>query len=164
MASEFQGKNGRISLFNVKITSKQNKHNIYNAIKSHIEEFNKENKICNKRVIIAGNIDTNIEEKSYQDFMSSSLKDTSSDFCSIHSKCYTKTPENKFNKFISNSISYLRSDRILVHKDTIVMSGKVVYNKAEEQKKFFKKRYKFSSLYPSKRFGWEANVSLPKCL
>ena len=68
----------------------------YEFLGNEIERAVRNYGTCNSRIVVAGYLPGHLTWKGYNDFVSRlSLKDTSLDYCSVESKCFTHSLDNQ---------------------------------------------------------------------
>ena len=130
-------------------------------LKKHLEGIND----CYNQIIVAGHFKGQSNHPSYDRFLRTfNLVDSAWKFCEMNKDCYTESPKNPLlsNSHLESKIS--RSERILTHKTSKIISSHVAFNKEEKTLKPFKEKYNLHTLTPSLRYGWEAKVSFGICL
>lgn len=153
-----------ILIFNVQMPSKgENKNLWYAFIKDKVKEKIVRGKSCGNRVLIAGFLPGNEDSPRYVEFMEDlELKDAALGFCEIESRCYTSSSLNElYMSTIDEQVS-LRTDRILVHQNTVVLSS---FRTLDESKKksIYAEKYQMNFQWASQRFGWVSSLRFASC-
>ena len=136
----------------------------YQFLVDRISEVLRANKICRKRLVIGGYLPGNPLSPQYKAFLKSfDLKDSGAGLCSVASDCFTETPLNEIFMLSSAESISSHTDKILIHKRTLVTGGNIILNKPHPSKEY-QEKYGLSNLWPSHRYGWTASFRLAKCL
>lgn len=135
----------------------------YKYVRNEIRDLLAQLKLCRQRLIVSGFVPGSLVWAGYADFLNEfELKDTSSGFCEAASDCLTSSTQNELFMATSQGQSPSHSERILVHRDAIVSSSSVVLNKMRDQS-VYASLYGLQRLWPSRVFGWLAEVRLAQC-
>lgn len=135
----------------------------YEFVKQELRKLLDQLKICDERLIIAGHIPGSSIWKGYSDFLVDfNLKDTTTGFCEAASDCLTTSTQNDLFAAISSGQSASHSERILVHRDTIIFSSGPAMNKMRATSSNGP-QYGVHRLWASPAFAWEAELRLPQC-
>jgi hypothetical protein len=136
---------------------------LYDQVTALIQARLDHNRLCNKRLVLAGFMVDEIDSASYQRMLTDlQLKDSSQGFCAIESRCYTATPTNEMFRLSSVDQRPSRSDRILVPTSAIVQSS-TVNMKEPKPSHAYVKQFGLANLWPGPRFGQAATVRFARC-
>ena len=149
-------------VFSLKMSAAVEKSHLwFRFIRDKARDYIKKNKLCYKRVVLAGFIPVRAESEAFQSFMTSmNLKDVASETCGV--SCNTAHPSNELYMSTSKKIQPARYDRILVSNDAIVYSGRVNFRRSQPISAYSKK-YGIDRLFSAVRYGWASQVLLPRC-
>lgn len=121
---------------------------------------------CRNQIILAGFFGELASKLQFAKLMDKfDLIDTGVPFCSaVGKKCYTESPTNPILNSSSLPNQFRRSERIYVHKSTLVSEGRLVYTKSFDSLPSFKLKYKLFTLPSSLYYGWETKVKFSSCM
>ncbi len=135
----------------------------YKKLGAIIEQRLKLNKICSRRLVIAGYIPEESGSIDYKILMQKfNLKDSSEGYCEVESKCYTATPINEIFMLSLGDQRPKRVDRILVPQSSIVYSSASNIKEPKRNHPYVK-QFGIEHLWPSQRFGWVTNSRFARC-
>lgn len=135
----------------------------YSFVQERVVERLKATKGCPKRVIVAGLMSGDEGARRYADFVRSlRLKDVSSGFCQIASRCFTATPTNDIFMATVGDESPTRLDRIYVHQSALVYSSARVFDDSDPNNRYARE-FGLTRLWATQRFGWVSQVRLARC-
>lgn len=119
--------------------------------------------ICNERLVVGGYLPSGVSWPHYLKFLETfQLKDTSIGFCEVDIACQTASPKNEIFRVTSPGKSGSQVDRILAHRESIVYAGQVTVDDSSPPTRRVAS-FDLASHWPSRRFGWNTVVRLPKC-
>lgn len=152
-----------IVLFNVQLPTNAEQLDMWLAfLRERVRERLKVIGVCKKRLVLGGRIVPDQAARKFNEFLAEfELKDSSSGFCQIASRCYTAFSQNEIFMGIMGDQTPTQADRILLHRDSIVYESQRVFDIGTETKKY--PEYGLTKLWASQRFGWRANVRLATC-
>lgn len=120
--------------------------------------------LCGKRLIVAGNmprgVDTRLQDQFFKKF---ELKDTGDGFCERASACATLVSENDLVITTQGDQPARQADRIWVHQDTAVISGRRALGTSSGGSDIRYEKYGVQKLTPTLTLGWLAQVRLARC-
>lgn len=135
----------------------------YEFVSQQIRDLMKSLAVCDERLIIAGHVPGSSIWKGYSELLLEfNLKDTTTGFCEAASDCLTTSTQNDLFAAISSGQSASHSERILVHRDTIIFSSGTAMNKMRSTSENGP-QYGVHRLWASPAFGWEADLRLARC-
>ena len=135
----------------------------YTAVSAEIKILLKQFNLCHQRLVISGYIPGGPLWTEYVNFINEfSLKDSSSGFCEAATDCLTTSMQNDLFLATAQDQSPSHSEKILVHRDTIVNFSSVVMNKLKP-KTVNGSMYGLQRLWASREFGWLADIRLQQC-
>lgn len=153
-----------ITLFNVQMPPQADaSHLWYSFVQERIAERIARDKLCPKRVIVAGFMPADEVAPRYRSFVTAlGLKDAARGFCQIDSRCYTATPTNDVFVATVGDESPTRVDRIFVHNSALVASSSRNFDDSDPSNRYARD-FGLARLWPTQRFGWVASVRLARC-
>ena len=153
-----------LDLFNLSLAEEVDCTQILGQVANIISDELKRVGGCAERAVLAGFFNGCQSEKAYKDLESLDFKDVSSGMCEDEEDCFTVDIKNDLIKGIKGVTESLRSDRILVHEDTIVIESKRNFLNAKiDEHGLFKEDYAIEKIWPAPRFGWYASLQFARC-
>ncbi len=135
----------------------------FGFLSSQMEGLIKENRLCNRRIIVLGYMPNDVDNPEYQKWLDSfQLVDTSAGFCDQEEACFTFSMENEIYQATIRDSYQDRSHRILVHKSALVYEAKREFDQAEEGEPRFASLGQ-KKIWASRYFGWGASVRFARC-
>lgn len=135
----------------------------YQFTRTETRELLKRFDLCPERLVVSGYIPGSLAWSAYLEFINEfELKDTSTGYCEAASDCLTSSNQNDIFMGTASGQTPSHSERIMVHKDTIVTRSIMVMNKMKE-KTVYGGAYGLQRLWASRVFGWLADVRLAQC-
>jgi len=156
--------NEPLLLVNVQMPSQRNAQKWFYELKKKIKQGLLAHKICSTRLIVGGYFTEEPNNPYYLKFLRDlKLKDTAQGFCELGTSCNTQDPSQDLAQVALNKRGLNRSDRILVPQGTRVFNSLLNFNTPIPAPTSFQEKYDIAKLYPSIRFGWQSNVTIPTC-
>jgi hypothetical protein len=154
-----------ILVFNVSMPkSTENVDVWYEFLATEIERAIEKYGTCKSRIVVAGYLPGHLTWKGYNDFMSRlELKDTSTEFCSVESDCYTQSLDNQLYAKSQINTSDEQAEKILVHESALTEFGEVVLKDSVALDQTSAELFKLSRLNGSISYAWYSSVRLTKC-
>ena len=154
-----------ILVFNVSMPKKTDNVDVwYEFLGNEIERAVRNYGTCNSRIVVAGYLPGHLTWKGYNDFVSRlSLKDTSLDYCSVESKCFTHSLDNQLYVKGRSTAQEEQAEKILVHESALTEFGEVVLKARQDLTEKETHLFNISSLNGSTSYGWYSSVRLTKC-
>lgn len=154
-----------ILVFNVSMPkSTENVDVWYEFLATEIERAIEKYGTCNSRIVVAGYLPGHLTWKGYNDFISRlELKDTSTEFCSVESDCYTQSLDNQLYAKSQINTSDEQAEKILVHESALIEFGEVVLKESVALDQTSAELFKLSRLNGSISYAWYSSVRLTKC-
>ena len=135
----------------------------YSFVQERIQERVKQRKVCLNRVIVAGYLPIDQDNRRARDFMEVlRLRDSATGFCQNADRCQTATLNNEMFALLKSEEGGGQVDRILVNGSAGVLSAGLAFTKSVESSQY-KEIYGLSHIWASVRFGWMARVKLAPC-
>ncbi len=135
----------------------------YKFVRAEIKGLLEQLNICKQRLVIAGYMPGGAVWTGFTDFADEfELKDTASGFCEAASDCLTSSAQNDLFMATSQGQSPSHSERIMVHRDTLVSFSNVVMNKMKD-KTVYGTSYGLQRLWASRVYGWLSELRLQHC-
>lgn len=135
----------------------------YSFVQERIQERVKQRKTCLNRVIVAGYLPIDQDNRRARDFMEVlRLRDSASGFCQNADRCQTATVNNEMFTLLKSDEGGGQLDRILVNASAAVLTAGLAFTKSVESTQY-KEVYHMSHIWASVRFGWMARVRLAPC-
>ena len=154
-----------ILVFNVSMPkSTENVDVWYEFLATEIERAVKKYGTCNSRIVVAGYLPGHLTWKGYNDFMSRlELKDTSVEYCSVESDCYTQSLDNQLYVKSQLNTADEQAEKILVHESALTEFGEVVLKDSVVLDQASTELFKLNKLNGSISYAWYSSVRLTKC-
>lgn len=162
-----------ILIFNIKIPDQSANHKrVFSLLKAKARLLLKDHRYCKRRVIFAGYFPGQLDDESYMNFTREfNLVDASNGFCERESDCYTATPLNDLYRFSHGDVRPRRSDRILLHKSTIVYTSERNFHKeslpdslGRKLKSVADDEFAFETkAWATDRAGWITRLRFARC-
>jgi len=165
LAATFAYEGQKVAAFNVDMPKDEGigRYEWYDFIKERVREWIRQEHVCSKRIIIAGYMPGDAGTLSLSALVRDlGLKDTSSGFCQIDSKCYTATPTNDIFLATVGDESPARTDRIYVSQGAVVYASARNFAEVSPKNRYVSE-FGLSHLWPTQRFGWVSQLRLPRC-
>lgn len=153
-----------IAVFNVQMPSKLGQNHLwYTFIEDQVVARVKRLGICRNRVLIGGYLPSDQDSRRFADFMRRlQLRDSSTGFCQVASKCHTATSINEIFMATIGDETPGQVDRILLHQSAIVYNAGRTFDNSDPNNRNIK-NFGISRLWATQRFGWVAQIRLAKC-
>lgn len=136
---------------------------ILNEFLDEIKKIVSNEKICNRRIILAASIPPEIYKSALRVPDSLNLQDASKNFCITESDCYTANSLNEIFSKAYGEILPSRYDFIFVPTSAKVILHKVNFKDPARLESGAFRTYGMKSLWASDRFGIRIDLLLAKC-
>lgn len=156
--------NQELAIFNLKISELVAGQQIwYRYVVDRVKEYINRYKLCSKRIVIAGNFESPINQQDYQSMLQElQLSDSSLGFCEQESNCYTQTTENSIFRLTRGDSRSQRSSRILTHKSALVYSSNRNFNTLNWEQQFTS-LFSDRKISPTQNYGWISSIRFGRC-
>lgn len=135
----------------------------YSFIQERIQERIKQHKACLNRVIVAGYLPIDRDNRRAREFMDSlRLRDSATGFCQNAERCQTASANNELFALIRSDEGSGQVDRILVNATAGVLSSGLAFTRSVDSDQY-KEIYGLSHIWASTRFGWVSRIKLAAC-
>lgn len=153
-----------VTVFNVQMPLQTDTSYLwYSFVQERVTERLKRTRACPKRVVIGGLMPGDEGARRFAQFVQTlQLRDVSSGFCQIASKCFTATPTNDIYMATIGDESPTRVDRIFAHQSALVYSSVRDFDDSDPNNRYARE-FGLSRLWPTQRFGWVAQLRLARC-
>ena len=91
------------------------------------------------------------------------LKDTSTEFCSVESDCYTQSLENQLYVKSQLNTADEQAEKVLVHESALTEFGEVVLKESRALDETSSSLFKLNKLNGSISYAWYSSVRLTRC-
>jgi hypothetical protein len=154
-----------VDIFNVHLDVPSGTESVWlGFIESKIKEQESRSDYCPKRLIVGGYLPVSDLSQSFLKFLQdTNLKDVSTGFCLEENRCYTSTPTNEIFLATVGDESPSRVDRIFVNQNAFVYQSRKNFATSNPLDEYVK-GFGIQSLWASQRFGWVAQLRLPRCI
>lgn len=135
----------------------------YSFVQERIQERVRRGKACLNRVIVAGYLPIDQDNRRAREFMEVlRLHDSATGFCQNADRCQTATLNNEMFTLLKSDEAGGQVDRILVNASATLLSAGLAFTKSVESTQY-KDIYHMSHIWASVRFGWMARVKFAPC-
>jgi hypothetical protein len=118
---------------------------------------------CPKRLVVGGYLPGDSNIKRFAEFTNVlQLKDVSTGFCQIASRCFTATPINDMFMATEGEEAPSRVDKIFVHQSANIYSSGRFFEEADATDHYIRE-FGINRLWPTQRFGWKAQLRMARC-
>lgn len=164
MAATVDYEDQPVAVFNVQMPPQtDNSYLWYSFVQERILDRLAQKKICPKRVLVGGYLPGDEGAVRFATFLKKlNLKDTSSGFCQIDSKCYTSTPTNDIFMATVGDEAPTRTDRLFAHQSSYVYSSTRNFEDSDPNNRYARE-FGLTRIWPTQRFGWVANLRMARC-
>jgi len=165
MATSIDYEDQPVTVFDVQMPAagSDNSYLWYSFVQERILDKLKKQKRCAKRLVVGGYLPGDENARRFAEFVGSlQLKDVSSGFCQIASRCYTATPTNDMFMATVGDESPTRTDRIFVHQSAFIYTSARNFEESDASN-HYARDFGLTRLWPTQRFGWVAQVRLARC-
>ena len=156
----------RVGVFILKldITSKSSAIKNFSFISEKIKNFLVKHDICQKRIILAVDLQVNTFETFYDSFIAKfDLKDPAQEKCLNNPECYTSSSSNHLYKIArKDRLSEGRDLRILTHNDAKVFSSNINLKEIYTREKLILNNEELK-INPTLKYGWTMTFRLAHC-
>jgi len=164
MVSSINIEDQPVLAFNVKMpVQTDNEYIWYSFIQERIAEKLASRRHCYKRVVVAGLLPGDEGAMRYAEFLRNlQLKDVSSGFCQISSRCYTATPTNDIYMASVGDESPSRVDKIFLHQSALIYTSSRNFTDSDPNNRY-SRDFGLTRLFASQRFGWVSQARFARC-
>lgn len=135
----------------------------YSFVQERIQERIKQRKACLNRIIVAGYLPIDQDNRRAREFMDIlRLKDSATGFCQNAERCQTATVNNEMFSLTRSDEGGGQVDRILVNMTANVVSAGLAFTRSVESTQY-KDIYNLSRIWVGPRFGWMTRVKIAQC-
>ncbi len=135
----------------------------YQLVTTEIDKLLDQLGICKQRLVISGYMPGGLMWTGFTEFTEDfELKDTAAGYCEAASDCLTSSAQNDLFMATSKGQSPSHSERIMVHRDTLVSYSNVIMNKMKD-KTVYGTSYGLQRLWASRVYGWLSELRLQHC-
>lgn len=163
-AATFEYEDQPVTVFNVQMPAQTDTSYLwYSFVQERVTERLKRTRSCPKRIIVGGLMPGDEGARRFSQFIQTlQLRDVSSGFCQIASKCFTATPTNDIYMATVGDESPTRVDRIFAHQSALVYSSGRNFDDSDPNNRYARE-FGLPRLWPTQRFGWVAQLRLARC-
>lgn len=154
----------KIGLIQIHLPRQHSGANLAQPITEFIRVFSSEEGICSRRIVISGIIPGEQKRGLSSELMSNlGFKDVSEGRCSDANVCFTDTTSNAFNKAAFGEHLSTRTNKILVHSATYILSSGRNFDSLDVLPEHLRPTIDGQAFLPLANFGWAATVRLSRC-
>jgi hypothetical protein len=153
-----------VQVDNQDIRATQSPDAFYPALSLYLSRIFNAYQLCRNRIVVAGYLPQTADSEVDQQYLDDlDLIDTSTKVCKNGVFCDSLSAENELKSKLFPTMSPERMDRILVHKDTSILSAGLAFQKAFPAVPYVIDTYGLATLDQSLRFGWSAELLFSNC-